>query len=128
MTRIIGALLLVLVLCAAKATVGQPFNDANLPALQPGVTTLEQANALLGRASDGMQVGESGAIGHTWTFAQGKSSFWTGKVSGQAKVAVLVFNPDGTFQRILRLHGITLAPDDMRRLVSDPAAATAASR
>ena len=122
MMRIIGALVLALVLCGAKATVGKPFNEAALPQLQVGVTTIDQANTLLGRAADGMQAGQSGAIGYTWTYGEGKSSFWTGKVTGGAKSVTLVFNTDGTFQRIFRLHGITLDPYDMRRLVSEPAA------
>lgn len=127
MMRIIGALVLALLLCGAKATVGKEFNEANLSQLQIGQTTLADATELLGRPADGSQVGQSGAVGHTWTYAQGKSSFWTGNVSSSVKSVTLVFNTDGTFQRIHALRGITLAPEDMQRLVTGPAAARAAT-
>lgn len=125
--RIIGSLLIVLLMCGAKFMVGKDFNEANLPLLQIGQTTLAEATKLLGRPADNSQVGQSGAVGHTWTFVQSKSSIWAGNVSSSTKSVLLVFNTDGTFQRIITLEGIVLQPEDMRRLVSDPAAAHAAS-
>lgn len=127
MMRIIGSLLLVLLMCGARATVGKDFNEANLSQLQIGQTTLSEASKLLGRPADNAQVGQSGAVGHTWTYVQAKSSIWTGNVSSSTKSVMLVFNTDGTFQRIYTLQGIVLQPEDMRRLVADPAAAHAAS-
>ncbi|WP_148649876.1 hypothetical protein [Lysobacter antibioticus] len=127
MMRIVGSLLLVLLMCGAKATIGKEFNEANLSQLQIGQTTLAEAAKLLGRPADDSQVGQSGAVGHTWTYIQSKSSIWTGNVSSSAKSVMLAFNTDGTFQRIFTLQGIALQPEDMRRLVAEPAAAHAAS-
>ena len=41
------------------------------------------------------------------------------------KQVTLVFNTDGTFQRILRMQGITLDADSHKRLFADPAAKAA---
>lgn len=125
MRRIIGSLMLVLLLCGVKATAGKDFNDANLPQLQIDQTTLPEATKLLGRPADSTQVGQSGAVGHTWTYVQAKASMWTGNAKTSIKSVMLVFNTDGTFQRILTMEGIVLQPDDIRRLVADPAAARA---
>lgn len=127
MTRIIGALLMVLLMCGLKVTVGTNFNDANLPQLKIGQTTLAEATKLLGRPADSTQVGQSGAVGHTWTYVLTKASMWTGNVKGSTKSVMLVFNTDGTFQRILTMEGIVLSPEDMRRLVAEPAAARASA-
>jgi hypothetical protein len=127
MVRIIGSLLLALLLCGAKATVGRDFKEANLSQLRIGRTTLAEATELLGRPADESQVGQSGAVGHTWTYVQTKASMWTGNASSSVKSVMLVFNTDGTFQRILTLRGIALQPEDIRRLVADPAAAHATS-
>ncbi|QQQ00944.1 hypothetical protein [Lysobacter enzymogenes] len=125
MTRILGCFLLVLLMCGFKATVGSNFNEANLPQLKIGQTTLAEATKLLGRPADSTQVGQSGVIGHTWTYVVTKASMWTGNVKGSTKSVMLVFNTDGTFQRILTMEGIVLPSEDMQRLVAEPAAARA---
>ena len=78
-----------------------------------------------GRPADNSQVGQSGAAGHTWTYVLAKSSIWTGNVSSSTQSVMLVFNTGGAFQCIYTLQGIILQPEDMRRLVADPAAARA---
>lgn len=118
--------LLVLLLCAAKSTIGQNFTEANLPQLQIGVSTLPDAVGLLGAQPQSSQAGASGATAYSWQFIEAKGSMWTGKVQSASKRVVLVFNTDGTFQRILQMDGITLDPATHKRLFTDPAAAYAA--
>ena len=122
MKRIFAAVVFALVLCGAKASFGDDFKEAGLSQLEVGSTTLPQAVALLGAAPTQSVTGKSGAIGHTWTRADTKSSLWTGKANSSVKSVTLVFNTDGTFQRILQIHGITLPEDDVKRLIADPAA------
>lgn len=126
--KLMGALALVILLTAAKATVGTDFNDANLAQLQVDRTTLPEAVALLGGEPRSAEVGASGATAYTWQFVQTKAGAWSGKVATQQKLAVLVFNTDGTFQRILRLQGITLDTESQRRLLTDPAVKAAHAR
>lgn len=123
MLRVIGATLLALLLMAAKAEVGHSFNDGNLPKLEAGKTTLAEAVALLGAEPQFSTVGNSGATAYTWQFVESKASLWTGKSSTQSKLVMLVFNTDGTFQRILQMQGITLDPESHQRLFSAPVAA-----
>lgn len=126
MKRILFALLCVLALAGwGKSTVGAEFNGANLVQLQVGQSTLADAVQLLGRQPDNSQAGKSGAIGHTWLYTTGEASFWTGKVKSSVKSVTLVFSTDGTFQRIYKLQGIELPPQDRDRLMAMPAAAVA---
>jgi len=121
--RVFAAAVLVLGLVAAKSEIGQDFNDANLPKLEIGKTTLQEAVTLLGAQPQISTVGHSGATAYTWQYIESKASLWTGKSSAQSKLVMLVFNTDGTFQRILQMQGITLDPDSHQRLFSAPAAA-----
>lgn len=123
--KICGALALVICLAAAKATIGVDFNEANLAQLQVDRTTLAEAVALLGTEPQSAQAGATGATAYTWQFVQSKSSMWSGKLATQQKRVVLVFNTDGTFQRILSMQGITLPAESHRRLFTDPAAKAA---
>lgn len=125
MKRILFTLFVVIVLAGAKATVGNDFNADNITQLQINQTTLSQAVALLGAEPASSAVGASGATAYTWHYIQAKASLWTGKSSSTNKRAMLVFNTDGTFQRILQLDGVVLPPDEHRRLMTDPAAALA---
>lgn len=123
--KVCGALALVIFLAAAKATVGADFNDANLPQLQVDATTLPEAIALLGTEPQSAKVGATGATAYTWHYVQSKAGMWSGKVSTEQKLVVLVFNTDGTFQRILQMRGITLDAGSNKRLFTDPAAKAA---
>ena len=121
MKRILFVLFAVVVLAGAKATAGNDFNADNLTQLQINQTTLPQAVALLGAEPESSAVGRSGATSYTWYHVAAKSSLWTGKSSATGKRAMLVFNTDGTFQRILQLDGVVLPPEEHRRLMTDPA-------
>ncbi len=123
--RMLMIVAMVLVLCAAKSTIGTDFKADALPSLDVGKTTLAQATALLGAPPQSSQVGVTGATVYTWSYIEAKASIWTGKGSAVNKRAVLVFNSDGTFQRILQLDGIVLSPADTERLISRPAIAAA---
>ncbi len=98
----------------ATATVGADFDGSKLPALQPGVTTFEQAVVLLGRKPNTTTAGQSGALGHQWVYVRSDAA--AGSVTTQTKSAMLVFNVDGTFQRLLSVQGIDLAQQDRQRL------------
>jgi hypothetical protein len=121
MKRILMAAGLVILLCAATATTGRDFNDAALPQLQIGRTTLAEATSLLGAPPAVTESAPSGAVVHVWTFASGKASFWSGRVSSTSKSVTLVFNADGTLQRIGKLQGIQLSAADLDRLMTKPA-------
>lgn len=123
--KVCGALALVILLAAAKATVGVDFNDANLPQLQVDKSTLPETVTLLGTEPQSSQAGATGATAYTWQFVQSKAGMWTGKLATQQKRVVLVFNTDGTFQRILQMQGITLDAESHKRLFADPAAKAA---
>lgn len=125
MKRILLAIAAVLLLAGAKSTIGEDFDAANLQQLQINHTTLPQAVALLGAEPAGSTVGKSGAVAYTWHYTEAKGSMWTGKSSAVSRRAVLIFNTDGTFQRILQLDGVVLPPAEHRRLLADPAAALA---
>lgn len=124
--RIAMALLLALVLCAAKAVIGQDFDATQLTRLEVGRSTVEDATHLLGVPPTTTVAGKSGAIGYQWDYIATSASMWTGKVRSSSKSVLLVFNQDGTFQRILRMQGVTLPPDDLRRLMTSPSATAAA--
>ena len=125
MKKFLLALIAIVVLTGAKATVGHDFKVENIPRLEIGKTTLPEAIALLGSPPQMSTVGASGAVGHTWQHIEVKSSLWTGRSGSTSKSVVLVFNHDGTFQRIFQLSGIVLDPESNRRLMTDPAAALA---
>lgn len=109
-------------LMGAKAEVGTAFNEANLLKLEVGKTSLAETIALLGSEPQISTMGGSGAMAYTWQYIESNSSLWTGKSNTQSKLVMLVFNTDGTFQRILQMQGITLDPESHRRLFTAPAA------
>ncbi|MGH8053573.1 MAG: hypothetical protein ACREP4_06610 [Stenotrophomonas sp.] len=121
MKKILLALVAVILLAGAKSTIGDDFNTNNLTQLQINQTTLPQAVVLLGTQPVGSAVGQSGAVAYTWQYVEAKGSMWTGKSSSTSRRAVLVFNTDGTFQRILQLDGVTLPPSEQQRLMTTPA-------
>lgn len=127
MKKLCFAVIALLLLTAAKATIGQEFNAANLAQLEVGKTTLAETVALLGAEPQSSTVGKSGAIAYLWQHVQSKSSVWTGRSDTQIKHVMLVFNTDGTFQRILQLRGVDLDPDARKRLMEQPAALHAAN-
>ncbi|WP_414604325.1 hypothetical protein [Stenotrophomonas sp. AR029] len=127
MKKLYFAVIALLLLTAAKATVGQEFNANNLAQLEVGKTTLAEAVALLGAEPQSSTVGKSGATAYLWQHVQSKSSVWTGRSDTQLKHVMLVFNTDGTFQRILQLRGVDLDPDARKRLMEQPAALHAAN-
>lgn len=127
MKKLYLAFLALVLLTGAKATVGQEFNAANIAQLEVGKTTLAEAVALLGVEPQSSTVGKSGATAYLWQHVLAKSSVWTGRSDTQIKHVMLVFNTDGTFQRILQLRGIDLDPDDRQRLMDQPAALHAAN-
>lgn len=98
----------------ATATIGSEFNARGLVNLKPGSTTFGEATALLGRGPDRTMTGQSGALGHTWSFIRADASP-TG-VNSTNRSVTLVFNVDGTFQRVLQLQGIELSPEERTRL------------
>ncbi|EMT5435332.1 hypothetical protein [Stenotrophomonas maltophilia] len=122
MKKLIFPLVVLLVLLGAKAVIGQDFKDQNLKHLVVGKTTLSEATALLDAPPLRSSVGASGATGYTWQYIQSNASLWTGNVRSSSKQVILVFNTDGTFQRIFQMDGIQLSPEDLERLFSRPAA------
>lgn len=122
--KVCAALALVIFLTAAKLTIGADFNNANLPQLQIGKTTLPEAVSLLGVKPEQSEVGVTGATAYTWRYTLSKAGLFT-KEEVKVKQVTLVFNTDGTFQRILRMQGITLDADSHKRLFADPAAKAA---
>ena len=122
MKKLVFSLVVMLVLLGAKAVIGQDFKDQNLKHLVIGKTTLSEAAALLEAPPLRSSVGASGATGYTWQYIQSKASLWTGNVRSSSKQVILVFNTDGTFQRIFQMDGIQLPPEDLERLFSQPAA------
>lgn len=119
--RVVAGLALVALLCGAKATNGADFNATNLPQLEIGKSSLQDAISLLGAQPQASQMGITGSLVYTWLYVEAKASIWSGNSSVKRKSVALVFNPDGTFQRIGGMEGITLDPAAMKRLFSDPA-------
>ncbi|MGH8386135.1 MAG: hypothetical protein ACRESJ_11650 [Pseudomonas sp.] len=111
-----------LLLTGAKASIGNDFNAQYLPKLEIGKTTLQEAISLLGTPPAQSNVGVSGATGYTWQRVDSKVGFWSGKVAVSSKQVVLVFSPDGTFQRIFQMKGFQLDPEAHERLFVRPAA------
>ncbi|MDH2180153.1 MULTISPECIES: hypothetical protein [Stenotrophomonas] len=120
--RIASSALLVLVLCAAKATVGADFRAEQLARLEVGKSTLQDAITALGTSPQNSQIGITGSAVYTWTFVESKVNWFTARGSVETKQVVLVFNPDGSFQRISDMQGVALDPPTMKRLFIDPAA------
>ncbi|HGM5881364.1 TPA: hypothetical protein ACKP5P_001453 [Stenotrophomonas maltophilia] len=120
--RIASCALLVLVLCAAKATVGADFRAEQLGRLEVGKSTLQDAISALGTSPQNSQIGITGSAVYTWTFVESKVNWFTARGSVETKQVVLVFNPDGSFQRISDMQGVVLDPPTMKRLFIDPAA------
>jgi len=116
---------MVLALCAAKATNGVDFKDGNLAQLEIGRSSLQDAISLLGTSPQASQVGVTGSLVYTWLYVEATASMWTGNSKVKRRSLQLVFNPDGTFQRIGDMEGVMLDPATMKRLFSDPAAEAA---
>lgn len=118
--RLAASALIVLMLCAAKSTIGNDFDDKALPRLEVGVTPYYDVKALLRAEPVSSQVGATGNIGYRWYFFESKVSVWTFRGKTRAKEAILVFDRNGIFLRILKLDGITLSPADTNRLMIAP--------
>jgi len=81
---------LVLAHCAGCTTIGSKFDMAAIDRLQPGVSTISDAVALLGPYST-QAANSSGVRVYGWTYAQGNGL--TGKVESQS--VMLSFGADG---------------------------------
>jgi outer membrane protein assembly factor BamE (lipoprotein component of BamABCDE complex) len=92
----------------ATATIGADFDSTKLAQLERGKTTVPQASALLGRTPDTTLAGASGALAHTWRYIESTATL--GRVSSANKSAMLIFNTDGTFQRVMQLTGYRPGP------------------
>ena len=117
--KVVMAVLLALVLCAAKSEFGADFDPTALTRLEPGVTRYEQVITELGGPPQQTVTLPQGII-RTWSYAQGKASMWTGKISTTARSATLQFSLDGNFQRVLGIQGFELPPDQVARLMQPP--------
>lgn len=123
--RVALSALLVLVLCAAKATVGADFRAEQLARLEVGKSTLQDAISALGTPPHNSQIGITGSAVYTWMFVESKVNWFTARGSVDTKQVVLVFNPDGSFQRISDMQGVSLDAPTTKRLFIDPAAGAA---
>lgn len=80
---------------AACATHGTKFDSAKVDTFQPGVTTINDATAALGKPYSTSDMGKSGKL-LQWIYA--------GSIGGGGHVAIL-FRPDGTMERITQRSG-----------------------
>lgn len=108
----------------ASGHVGRDFNAANLPQLQVGRTTVEEASSLLG--SDPIDSARTvhGNWAYEWRFVEATTvgfSTTTGK-----KDIVLIFSADGPLIGIASMSGISLSAADRKRLFAVPRAGSAA--
>jgi len=109
-----------LIAACATSKIGQDFKDTNIPLLQPGKTTLDQAVALLGAPPTSSVIGQSGAWGYTWTYIEANANSFSANSTAKSKSVMLVFSTDGTFQRIMSMSGFALAEADRKRLTIVP--------
>jgi len=103
---------------AACASVGTSFQDDNLAQLQPGVTTLQDAERILGAPPSQTLIGAGGKSVSIWRYVA--SNGMTGNTT--IKEASLVFSPDGKFTYIYQLNNVSLAPQERKRLMTPPQA------
>lgn len=88
------AALLFAVTLSACATHGTKFDSAKVDTLQPGITTVEEVTATLGKPYSMSDMGKNGKL-LQWIY--------TG-MGGSSHVAIL-FRPDGTMERITQRSG-----------------------
>lgn len=93
MIKIIAALLFAVTLSAC-ATHGTKFDSAKIDTFQPGVTTIEEVTATLGKPYSMSDMGKNGKL-LQWIY--------TG-MGGSSHVGIL-FRPDGTMERVATRGG-----------------------
>lgn len=91
--KIIAALLFAVTLSAC-ATHGTKFDSTKVDTFQPGVTTIEDATAALGKPMSVSDMGKSGKL-LQWIYSG---------VGGSSHVGIL-FRPDGTMERVATRSG-----------------------
>ncbi|WP_236233725.1 hypothetical protein [Pseudomonas tohonis] len=110
---VIGAMLAVLVGCASA---GNSFKEQNLAKFEPGKTTFEEAEALLGAPAEQVVATQNGSSVAYWRHITANGV--TGN-SGLKQVGLL-FSADGRFLQLVQYNGISL-PDRVRqRLINGP--------
>lgn len=92
MKKLILASVLALTL-AACATKGTNFNMADVDAFQPGVTTLDDAVAKLGKPR-GTKIGPNGEKSVTWIYAQASLA------GSESRGTRILFDKDGKMIRV----------------------------
>lgn len=91
--KIIAVLLFAATLSAC-ATHGTKFDSAKVDTFQPGITTVEEVTAALGKPYSTNDMGKNGKL-LQWIY--------TG-IGGSSHVAIL-FRPDGTMERVATRSG-----------------------
>jgi hypothetical protein len=91
--KIIAVLLFAATLSAC-ATHGAKFDSAKVDTFQPGITTVEEVTAALGKPYSTNDMGKNGKL-LQWIY--------TG-IGGSSHVAIL-FRPDGTMERVATRSG-----------------------
>ena len=91
--KIIAALLFAVTLSAC-ATHGTKFDSAKVDTFQPGITTVEEVTATLGKPYSMSDMGKNGKL-LQWIYTD---------VGGSSHVGIL-FRPDGTMERVATRSG-----------------------
>ena len=109
MKRLLAAAFAALLITGcATATVGKPFNAANVAQLQEGVSTTADARSLLGEPWQ-VQTNGSGEQLYLWQYVRSDatSGLVTVNVDTTTQQAALVFGADG---KLLRAHNLINVP------------------
>lgn len=94
MNRAILVAALFSLVLSACATHGTKFDSTKVDTFQPGVTTIEDATAALGKPMSVSDMGKSGKL-LQWIYSG---------VGGSSHMAIL-FRPDGTMERVSTRSG-----------------------
>lgn len=104
----------------ATATTGVPFAEENIVRLQPGRTTLSEAQQLLGPP---YQHG-SYAGGQIFTWIHARTTVTVARATNVTKGLSILFDDNGTMIRVLNLNNINLPSNERIRLMSNSATGT----
>lgn len=102
-------LVLVVVGCLAgcvSSTSGKQFDTAAVHQLQPGVTTIDDAIALLGEPYQTVQSGETGNYMYMWQYVKASSGVLSSSMNLQHERAVIIFSSEGVMIKIHQLINI----------------------
>lgn len=104
---LIAAVAALLVAGCATATVGKPFNAANVGQLQEGVSSITEARSLLGEPWQ-VQTTGTGEHLYIWQYirSDAKSALVTVSVDTTTQQAALVFGADGKLLRAANLINV----------------------